>query len=160
MKKTLIIIGICAVLILMPALTAFPNTTIRPIKQTTPPEQLKYLPTPTMDDYDGTFLGALGLISKNENEEWVFDAHAYLAGVYKLGVYNKLYGYIYNLDEEQIGYIGAYFGHKIILGWIKNMEDQKAPIIGFLFYNEDYFAGRIMSLFGPAPHIWGQYTPN
>jgi hypothetical protein len=159
MKKTLIIIGICSLLLLLPAITAIPNTTSRTIKQTVPPEQDKDLPTPVLDNHDGTFLGALGVIYKDDNDEWVFEASAYLAGGYKLGYYNKLYGYIYNLDEEQVGYLGAVFGNKIILGWIMNMEEEKAPIIGFLFYNDEYFAGRIMSLFGPAPHLWGQYTP-
>jgi hypothetical protein len=40
------------------------------------------------------------------------------------------------------------------------MNESKLPIVGFLFFNEQYFIGRIMSLFGPAPHIWGEYTPN
>ncbi len=40
------------------------------------------------------------------------------------------------------------------------MDGEKAPIVGFLFQNDQYFAGRIMSVFGPAPHIWGEYTPN
>ena len=50
--------------------------------------------------------------------------------------------------------------HDKSIGRIENMNGEKAPIIGFLFYNEDYFIGRIMSFFGPAPHLWGIYTPN
>jgi hypothetical protein len=35
------------------------------------------------------------------------------------------------------------------------------PIIGFIFVNENnQFIGRIMSIIGPAPYIWGQFTPN
>ena len=41
------------------------------------------------------------------------------------------------------------------------MEGKRAPIVGFFFQNDNQlFAGRIMSLFGPAPHIWGEFTPN
>jgi hypothetical protein len=149
MKKLLIIIGICVVFLSMPVLTAFSTA----VTKTT-------LETPPIEDYDGTFIGGIGRIFK-EGEEWSFDTHGYLAGVYKEGIrFNRLYGYLYNLEEEQVGYIGAYFGHKIIIGYVEDMEENKAHIIGFLFYNDVNFAGRIMSFFGPAPHIWGEYTPN
>ena len=157
MKKLLIIIAICAIFISMPVLTALPATVSETSVQ---PEHKTTLQTPPVEDYDGTFVGGVGRIFK-ENEEWSFDTQGYLAGVYKQGIrFNKLYGYIYNLEEEQVGYIGAYFGHKIIIGYVKDMQGHKAPIIGFLLYNDVNFAGRIMSLFGPAPHIWGEYTPN
>jgi len=157
MKKLLIIIGICAIFISMPVLTALPATIT---KTTVQPERRTTLQTPPIEDYDGTFIDWIGTIYK-EGEEWSFDTQGYLAGVYKQGIrFNKLYGYLYNLEEEQVGYIGAYFGHKIIIGYIKDMEKNKALIIGFLLYNDVNFAGRIMSLFGPALHIWGEYTPN
>ncbi len=108
------------------------------------------------DEYDGTFVGGMGRLYK-EDGEWKNETYSYLAGVFKG---KRLYGNIYNLDEEQIGSIGAYFGNRIIIGFIENMDGQRAPIIGFLFVNNEYFAGRIMSLFGPAPHIYGRYTPN
>ena len=155
MKKILITAGICAILIMMPAISAiqlFDKEKNTPIPQTD-------LKTPPIDDYDGTFVGGLGNLYQ-ENGEWQFDFAAYLAGVYKTGVYHKLYGYIYNLEEEQIGYIGARFGNRIIIGYIEDMNGQRAPIIGFLFWNDTHFAGRIMSLFGPASHIIGEYTPN
>lgn len=159
MKKTWIVIGICAVLLAMPTFSAFPNIATKTIKPTYPPIEIPSLPTPAAEDYDGTFIGAFGVIYK-ENEEWAYETWGYLVGVYKGGNQKRLFGYIYNLDEEQIGYIGAFFGNSIIIGRIKNMEEDSAPIIGFLFYNEEYFVGRIMSFFGPAPHLWGEYTPN
>jgi len=155
MRKHLVIIGLCAVLISMPTMTAF--QLLEKSSSIVTPE--KNLLTPPILDYDGTFVGGLGNLYK-QNGEWQFDYYSYLAGVYKLGVYKKLYGYIYNLDEEQIGYIGAYFGHKIIIGYIEDMENHRLPIIGFLLWNDTHFAGRIMSVFGPAPHIIGEYTPN
>ena len=157
MKKLLIIIGICALFLSTPVLTAFPTAITRTSVQS---EQITTLQTSPIEDYDGTFAGGIGRIFK-ENEEWSFDTRGYLAGVYKEGVrFNRLYGYLYNLEEEQVGYIGAYFGHKIVIGYVKDMEENKAPIIAFLLYNDVNFAGRIMSFFGPAPHIWGEYTPN
>ncbi len=155
MKKNLIIIGFCAILVSMPVMTA--TQTLEKSSSIAIPE--KNLILPQVPDYDGTFVGGLGELYK-ENGEWQFDYYAYLAGVYKLGVYKKLYGYIYNLDEEQIGNIGAIFGQKLILGFIEDMEGNRAPVIGFLIWNDTHFAGRIMSLFGPAPHMIGEYTPN
>jgi len=157
MKKIIIIIGLCAVLISMPAITAIP--TMEASKTFVTTEKGTTLQTPTLDDYDGTFIGGLGRLYK-EDGEWQFNHYSYLAGVYKLGRFNKLYGYIYNLEEEQIGEIGAYFGHKLILGFIGDLDGNRLPMIGFLIYNDVNFAGRIMSLVGPAPHIIGEYIPN
>lgn len=159
MKKTWIIIGLSVLLIAMPASSALPTSTVPAIKSISPHKQVPTLPQPTVEDYDGTFVGAFGRIYKDENGEWANTTYGYLVGVYWGGKYKRLYGYIYNLDPEQIGYIGAFFGNSIIIGRIQNMDGDKAPIIGFLFYNEKYFVGRIMSLMGPAPHLWGVYTP-
>ena len=159
MKKIWTVIGICSLLLAMSTLTAFPNLTTKTIKPTWLPEEFPTLPIPSAENYDGTFVGAFGVIYK-ENDEWANETWGYLAGVYKGGNRKRLYGNIYNLDKEQIGYIGAFFGRSITIGRIKNMEEKEAPIIGFLFYNEEYFVGRIMSFFGPAPHLWGIYTPN
>jgi hypothetical protein len=155
MKKTMLILGICAMLMFMPAITATPlREKILNIPKPTG------LITPVLPEYDGTFVGGIGRLYK-QNGEWTFDYSAYMAGVYKLGAYKKLYGYIYDLNEQQIGYIGAFFGHKLIYGYIEDMQNHRAPIVGFLIWNnQGKFAGRIMSTFGPAPHIIGEYTPN
>jgi len=152
MKKTILILGIVSLFIFMPMLTAKTFSTTIEVN----PE----LKAPFEQDYDGTFLGGLGVVSR-ENEEWEFDTHAYLVGVYKEGnKVNRLLANIYDLDENQIGSIAAFFGHRIIIGFIQDMGEKRAPIIGFLFSNDEYFAGRIMSVFGPAPHIFGKFTPN
>lgn len=144
MKKTLILVGICSVLLLMPALSAVP------FKITLPP----------VPDYDGTFVGGLGRVWK-EGEEWQYETQAYIAGVYRDRNYKILYGNIYNLEEEQVGTILMISSRIFLIGRITDMEDHKAPIVGFIIdFNEDKFVGRLMSLFGPAPHMWGQYIPN
>ena len=151
MKKSLIIIGICAAFILMPAITALPVTmkSIRPSLQMT-----------STDDYDGTFIGGIGRMYK-ENEEWQFEYHGYLGGVYKdKNRYKILYGSTYNLDQEQTGTIIILNFRSILIGKITNQEGKSAPIVGFFLYNDENFAGRLMSLFGPTPHIWGKFTPN
>ncbi|MCX6667849.1 MAG: hypothetical protein NTV74_06420 [Euryarchaeota archaeon] len=159
MKKKLLIIGICALFVLMPTLVATPGQ--NSAKKIKPQIEVPSLPTPVLDDYDGTFVGAIGRVYKAENGSWVKEARGYLAGVYKsVGKYKRVLGYLYNLNQTQVGYIGFISANKFLVGKIKNMQNQSAPIVGFIFYNEEYFIGRIMSFFGPAPHIWGAYTPN
>ena len=155
MKRTMLILGICTMLLFVPVLTALPLK-----------EKMMSIPKPTglippgPPNYDGTFVGGLGRLYK-QNGQWQFDYRAYMAGWYKLGTFKKLFGYIYNLDETQIGYISAYLGHKLIYGYIKDMQNRSAPLIGFLKWNNaSDFAGRIMSTYGPAPYIIGHYTPN
>ncbi len=147
MKKTLFLIGLCVVLLSMPTLIALPIT------------QKTSLLFPQSGDYDGTFVGGLGRLYR-QNGEWQFNYHSYLAGVYKNGAYKKIYGYIYNLNEQQIGFIGGYFGQKIIYGYIEDMQSHRLPMIGILYWNNENFAGRIMSTIGSAPNIIGQYVPN
>ena len=147
MKKTLFVIGLCTALLSMPTLLAFPTS------------QKTSLLYPPLIDNDGTFVGGLGRLYK-QSGEWQFEYHSYLAGVYKNGAYKKLYGYVYNLNEQQIGKIGVFLGHKIIYGYVEDIQSHRLPIFGFLFWNNENFAGRIMSAFGPAPHIIGTYTPN
>jgi len=153
MKKTLIYIGICALMITMPIFSAVP------IKLDS--TQTSYSPiSPTDEEYDGTFVGGMGRVYR-ENEEWQYETYAYFAGFYKDNNFKLIYGNVYNLDEEQVGTIGMISGEHFLIGRIKNLEGKKMPIIGFIFVNEDnQFIGRIMSIVGPAPNIWGQYTPN
>ena len=158
MKKTLFLIGICAVLISMPAISAMSITSTQILKDNNL-EKARALPLPIDADYDGTFVGALGNIWK-ENGEWQHEAQAYIAGVYRDRYYKILHGNIYNLDDEQIGIITMISSRIFLIGRIENMEGEKAPIVGFLIdVEEDYFVGRLMSFFGPTPHMWGQYTP-
>jgi hypothetical protein len=146
--------------IIMPTTTSIQNQLTKFNREIISLEQTQILQGPSVEDYDGTILGGIGRIYK-ENGEWKNETHGYLVGVYKEdGNNKKIYGHLYNLEKEQTGYIRAHCSHSIIIGTIKNMEDKKVPIVGFLFFKEEKFFGRIMSLFGPAPHIWGKYTPN
>ena len=158
MKKTIILIGICAVLISMPAMSAIQVTSTKTLKNID--ISSKDLPLPIVPDYDGIFVGALGQVWK-EGEEWQYEANSYIAGVYRDRYYKILYGNIYNLDEEQIGTITIISTKSFLIGRITDMEGHKAPIVGFIIdFNEDKFIGRLMSFFGPTPHMWGQYIPN
>jgi hypothetical protein len=156
MKKILIIIGICLLFISTPAMNAF-QLSEKPV--TINKHKNDILIPPPLNGYDGTFVGVLGRLYK-EGEEWKFDEYAYLAGNYKLGTYKRIRGYIYDLDEQQIGYIYAFFGRSFIIGYIQDMANHFVPIIGFLLWNDQHFAGRIMSMFGPATHIIGEFIPN
>jgi hypothetical protein len=149
MKKILLAIGICAAFVIMPAITGLSTT--KSISSS--------LQMPQAGDFDGTFVGGLGRMYK-ENEEWQFEYHAYLAGVYEVkNRYKIIHGNIYNLEQEQTGNITILNFRWILIGRIRNLEGGSAPIIGFLFTNDENFAGRLMSFFGPAPHIWGQFDP-
>jgi len=151
MKKNLIIICICATFVLMPAITALPTTTKT--------SQSSIIKSP-LSDYDGTFVGGLGTVWK-DGGEWKYEVQSYIAGVYRNRNNKELYGNIYNLEKEQIGTLTIISTKSFLVGRITDMEDHKAPIVGFIFdYNENNFIGRLMSLFGPAPHMWGKYTPN
>lgn len=148
MKKTVIIVGLCALLLSMPTLFALPVT------------QKPSLLFSSLKDYDGTFVGGLGRLYK-QNGEWQFTYQSYLTGVYTNGIYKKINGLIFDLDEQQIGYLRVILSRKIIYGYIEDMSSHRLPVIGFLFWhNTQNFAGRIMSTVGPAPNIIGSYTPN
>ena len=151
MKKIVPLALICATIFLMPAISALSIKTNINYERKIPP----------LPDYDGTFLGGYGRMYK-ENEEWQFEYHGYLGGVYRDNNKNKiLYGNIYNLEKEQIGKITFITAKSFLIGRIKNMDDRGVPIVGFFLIREDdLFAGRLMSFFGPAPHIWGKFTPN
>jgi len=153
MKKTLILIGICAVLISMPAFSAISINNIS--------EKERNTQTPVLPDYDGTWVGGIGVVSKN-GEEWEFETYGYLGGAYlKKSRCTILAGNTYDLEQQQTGSIVLIKFRSIVIGRISNLEGNKAPVIGFLITNdENLFIGRLMSIFGPAPHIWGQFTPN
>jgi hypothetical protein len=153
MKKQIFLALICSVLFLMPAFGALP------IKKTNDSKKITSV-IPTVDS-DGTFVGGFGRMYK-ENDEWQFEYYGYLGGFYKdKGKYKILYANIYDLDKEKIGNITLINFKSYIIGKIKNLDGKSAPIVGFFFINEEgKFAGRLMSVFGPAPHIWGEFTPN
>ncbi len=158
MKKTIILIGICAVLISMSAMSAIQVTSTKTLKNID--ISSKDLPLPIVPDYDGTFVGALGRVWQEEGE-WQYEVYSYIAGVYRDRYYKILYGNIYNLDEEQIGTIRIISTKSFLVGRIGNMDGKTAPVVGFIIdFDEDKFIGRLMSFFGPTPHMWGQYIPN
>jgi hypothetical protein len=149
MKKTLFIIGLCAVLLSMPTLLAFP---------TTQKHSLLFSP---LKISDGTFTGGLGR-GHWKNGFNIDTVYEYMNGVYTSGAYIKISGEITNPHNEKIGEISAFIIHKIIFGSTQNIQGQKAPIIVILMMHQNnQFVGRILvSMFRPAPHIWGYLIPN
>ena len=151
MKKPIILALICSALLLMPALSALP------IKKAS----INNKTTDLLSDFDGTFIGGFGVMSR-ENEEWQFEYYGYIGGVYKNNdKYTILHGKIFDLEKQPIGNLTIITTKSILIGKINNLEGGKVPVVGFFLTNKDnFFAGRFMSLFGPAPHIWGEFTSN
>jgi len=145
MKKYVIVFALCAFFVMLSSVTALSLPTLESVQYVAP-----------IPRWDGEFIGAYGRVITTE-EGRDFEAHGYIVGVYKGARRGRFYGNVYNLEEEQIGTIGAYFGKYILVGHVENLEGRKAPIVGFLLRNETMFFGRIMSLFGPAPHIIGYH---
>lgn len=148
MKKAFIAIGLCAVFLSMPTLLAFPTA-----KQSS----LLYSPF-TLSD--GTFAGGLGRGHWGNGKFNIDTVYAYMSGVYTSGPFIRISGDI-TKDYSKIGEINAIIGYRIIYGYIKNAQGLRGPMIGFLMRNQqNQFVGRIMSIIGPAPHIWGYFVPN
>jgi len=158
MKKSWIFIVIIAALLLMPAISAIPTATTKSTKKVDEEKTPKF--SPEGADVDGYFVGGLGRVYK-DGEEWITEPSAYIYGAYRDRSYKILIGNITNLDEEVVGHILMISNRFFLIGRITNLEGKKAPIVGFIIdFQEDKFIGRLMSLFGPAPHMWGQYYPN
>jgi len=120
----------------------------------------KKLSVPTDAEYDGSFIGGLGQIYK-EHDEWDYEIHSYIAGVYKENNNKKLFGNIYNLDQEKTGSILLISSRIFLVGVIQDVDGHRVPIVGFIFDRDDEtFIGRIMSIYGPAPYMYGKYIPN
>jgi len=133
----------------MPTLLAFPTT-----------KSQSFLFSPALVS-DGTFAGGMGRGHWGNGGFNVDRVYAYLNGVYSSGVYIKISAEITNIDNEKIGQISAIISSKIIIGHTQNNLGLRAPIIGFLIRNQNnQFVGRIMSVYGAAPHMWGYFIPN
>ena len=148
MKKTLFVILLCAVLISMPTILAFP-TANKPYK----------LFSPMMSD--GTFAGGLG--SGHWGNGFHIDTvYAYMSGVYSSGAFLRILGEITDPDDKEIGEIRAFILSKILFGYTRDTQGQMSPIFGFLVERRsNEFSGRIIfSTFKSAPHFWGYMIPN
>ena len=150
MKKTLCIIGLCAVLLLMPTLLAFPTTNnssplFSPLKMS-----------------DGTFAGGFGRGHWGNGGFNIDSVAAYMNGVYTGSGFVRLSGELTNSYNVKIGDINAYIISNIIFGHTRNAQGQQAPLVVILMkHQNDQFVGRIIvSNIRPAAHLWGYLIPN
>ena len=95
MKKTIIVISICAFLLVMPTILAAPLMNH--------PASL-FSPTKSSN---GTFAGGMGRGHWGFGNFNIDTTHAYLAGVYTSGAYIRLTGEIKNSNYDIIGEISA-----------------------------------------------------
>jgi len=149
MKKTLFIIGLCAVLLSMPALLAFP-TTNNPSPLFSPLEMS-----------DGTFVGGFGRGHWKNGGFNIDTVSEYMSGVYTGGGFIRISGDITNSKNEKIGEISAFIITKILFGHTSNIQGQQAPIIALIMkHQNNQFVGRIIVSTLRTPHIWGYLIPN
>ena len=149
MKKTLIIIGLCAALLSLPTSTALPiNLEHKDIIS-------------SFQMADGTFVGGLGK-GHWGNGFHIDETKAYLNGVYSDFGFIKLSGDITNPNNKKIGEISIYLISNIIFGYTANTQNHRTPIIVFLRENRnDQFVGQVLySSFKSSPYIWGYFVPN
>ncbi|KYK34904.1 MAG: hypothetical protein AYK22_04440 [Thermoplasmatales archaeon SG8-52-3] len=149
MKNKLFVIGLCAIIISMPSIIAFPSTD-KPLFNFSPLEMA-----------DGTFVGGLG------RGHWGNGFHidlvnAYMNGEYTTGAYTRITGDITNPNNKKIGEISVFVISIILFGYTKNTQGQRTPIIAYLVENRDnQFVGQVLfSAFKSSPHIWGYLIPN
>lgn len=154
MKKILIVLTICLLFASMSVVTAFSK--IEGLSDDILNTEITYQPTD--EDWTGEFIGALGVL-KRINGEWNFTTGGYIAGVYKGLNRGKFAGNLYNLNETKVGTIAGYYGRGLILARM-TINEQKAPVVGFIRYNETMFIGRAMTVIGPAPHMVGYHWTN
>jgi len=149
MKKTIFIIGLCAVLLTTPTLPAYPKF-----------KELSFGFSSFMMA-DGTFVGGLGR-GHWGNGFHIDEVKAYLNGVYSDFGFIKLSGEITNPNNKKIGEISVFLISKFIFGYTENMQNHRTPIIVILKENRDgQFVGQILySSFKSTPHIWGYFIPN
>ena len=150
MRKTIFAIGVCIILLSMPAIIALPTFNER-----------SHLISSIKMPGSGTFVGGMGR-GHWGNGFHIDSVYADIYGVYTSGVTKQLSGEITNPNDDKIGEISAIMFSKIIFGYTLDMQGQKAPIIVFLMKNRNQqFVGRIMfSMFITIPHIWGYLIPS
>jgi hypothetical protein len=150
MKKTLLTISLCVLLLSTPTLLAAPAFT-----------NLPFLQSPYTAS-DGTFAGGIGRGHWGAGNFKIDRVNAYLTGVYTDTGSIKLSGEIRNTDDEEIGDINARIISRILIGTTGDLNGLRIPIIGFVMRNKhDQFVSRlIISSFPTSPHIWGYLVPN
>jgi len=145
MKKIIIIMGICVLIAGMTTASAAPGL-------------LSVFQTPDDIEWDGTFSGNTGYY---DGEDWV--EVAAIQGNFKEAE-NRPIGFFQGTvaGPNNTGNIAGFYGRHLVLGRVSNDEGGKLPIIGFIGFNttSQQFAGRWMSLIGPALYFGGNYVYN
>ena len=151
MKKILFIIGLCAVLLSMPTILAFPTTNNR---------SLLFSPS---EMSDGTFVGGFGRGHWVNGHFNVDTVSAYMDGEFtSSGQTIRISGDLTNSNHVEIGKISALMVSKILFGHTTNLQGRSTLVIAILTNNQNnQFVGRIVvSAFRSAPNIWGYLIPN
>jgi hypothetical protein len=160
MKKLLIIIGICILLVGMPLTTAVfsqkikhhPDTQILSINK-------PILTTDTPPDWaTGYFVGVIGMTNSTGYPQ---PHRGIVAGYCSDDFKGRFAGVIAkNTESEPIGYTGGYIRIPFMFGIIGNISSKKQiSMVGLGVCNETHFYLRIMTLVGPTFYMAGKYSP-
>lgn len=145
MKKTFYIIGLCAVLLLMPTFVALPTT-----NKTSQHSLMS----------DGTFVGGFGRGHWVNGKFNIDNVYAYMNGVYTSTGFLKISGEI-TKGYGKIGEISAFIlGNIVIFGRTTNNNNQQSIIFGILNENENnQIICRILISSMRSPYMWCLFVP-
>ncbi len=149
MKKTVFTVGLCAVLLSMPAILAFPTTNNHsPLFS---PHRMS----------EGTFAGGFGRGHWKNGGFTIDTVSEYMNGIYAGIGFIRISGDITSAKNEKIGEISAFIISTILFGHTSNTQGQQAPIIALITkHQNNQFVGRIVVSTFKTPHIWGYLIPN
>ena len=140
--KKILILAVCLILASIPAITA----------ATAPRTQTQPILAPT-----GSFAGTIGY--KNSGGNWT--AVGTINGTYTLRTHGGRFTGNWSITLQNTSASGTMRGaflKPFFIGRAAITDGRHAPIVGFLFSRNDTFAGRFMSVAGPALYFKGTFT--
>jgi hypothetical protein len=148
MKKELIIIAICSILLFMPISMALPVYNNNMISLDDPP-----------DWASNYFVGYVGVTNQSGGPQI---PAGYIIGYVEDDFKGKYAGIIAveeNEDPEPVGFLAGYIIGPFLLGVISNIStDQQTFMVGLGMRNETHFYFRLMAIVGPTYYMAGIYS--
>jgi len=159
MKKIVLTLGICILLIAMPTALSLqlpsPNQHMRNPEKT----NISPIPEPVEDPPDwanGNFTGVWGIDIWGETQipiGWLFGYYRHINFGYFYGVFDDFF------SDNDSNFIQGFFVGPFMFGSLGNESSANDTIfVGLGSYNETHFYWRIMGMTGPTFFMYGEYT--